>query len=451
MKLKNTFLLFIAIVLISHGLGAQNTGGQWPGYRGYYASGVLDHANLPGSWDINKGTNIKWKVKIPGLGLSSPVIWNEQLFITTAISEKDKEGLKVGIYGNVESVDDESEHEWKVLCINKYTGQTIWERTSCKGVPQIKRHSKSSHANSSIATDGQYVVAFFGSEGLFCYDMHGELIWTKNFGKLKSVFFAAESAEWEFASSPIIHKGILIIQCDVMEKSFVAAFDITNGKEIWKKKRDEYPGWCTPNIYTDNEQTRVVVNGYKHRGAYDFESGKEIWKMSGGGDIPIPTPIIGSELIYFNSAHGKSSPILAVKKSAVGDISLKKEETSNEYIAWSKARGGAYMQSMLLYQDYLYNFRWNGTVYCLNAITGEELYKEKLGKASSFTASAVVSDNKIYVAEDNGRVYVVQAGPEFKLLATNYLRDICMVTPAITEGIIYFRTSKYLIAISKDE
>ncbi len=181
----------------------------------------------------------------------------------------------------------------------------------------------SSHANCTPATNGEYVVAFFGSEGLYCYNMKGELQWQKDFGNLQSVFFLVESAEWEFASSPLIHENIVVIQCDVLKNSFLAAYDLASGKELWKKQRDEFPGWCTPNIYFDDGKARIAVNGYKHRGGYDFSTGEEIWKMSGGGDIQIPTPVVGGDLVYFNSAHGKFSPVMAFGKRK-SDITLAK-------------------------------------------------------------------------------------------------------------------------------
>jgi len=204
---------------------------QWPGYRGYLSSGVLDNSNLPESFDIQKMLNVRWKTEIPGLGLSSPVIWGDKLFLTTAVSKFDNQGIKPGIYGDGMPVPDSSVHDWKVYCINKNTGSILWERTACTGVPKIKRHPKSTHANPSVATDGKYAVAFFGSEGLYCYDYEGKLIWKKNFGVLKSVAFDYNAAEWEFASSPIIYKGVLIIQCDVLENSFLAAFNVKTGKE----------------------------------------------------------------------------------------------------------------------------------------------------------------------------------------------------------------------------
>ena len=422
---------------------------QWPAYRGYMSSGVLDNANLPETFDLQRMINIRWKIEIPGLGLSSPVIWDNKLFITTAISESDKAGFKPGIFGDVTPVKDSSVHEWKVYCIDKNTGKTIWERTSCTGVPKMKRHPKSTHANTSVATDGNHVVAFFGSEGLYCYDFTGKLLWQKSFGVLKSVFFIMKNAEWEFASSPIIYNGAVIIQCDVLENSFVAAYDVKTGKELWKTDRNEYPGWCTPNIYTNAGKAYVVVNGYKHRGGYDFQTGKEVWRMSGGGDIQIPTPVIGKDLIYFNSAHGMSSPIIAVKTNASGDITIMKGETSNAFVQWSLPRGGSYMHTLLLYHDRLYNVNWNGIVNCLDPSTGKEIYNAKLGKAKSFIASPVATDGKIYIVDEEGTVYIIQDRDTFKQLAEIPMNDVCMTAPAITDGMIFFRTQKYLIAAGR--
>lgn len=424
---------------------------QWPGYRGYLACGVLDNADLPQSFDLKKMVNIRWKAEIPGLGLSSPVIWGDRLFITTAISKSDNKGIKPGIYGDGMPVPDSSVHDWKVLCIDKNTGKIIWERTAFTGVPKIKRHPKSTHANTSVATDGKYAVAFFGSEGLYCYDYDGNLVWKKNFGVLKSVAWDYNAAEWEFASSPLIYNGVLIIQCDVLENSFLAAYDLKTGKELWKTIRDEYPGWCTPNIYISDGRTRIAVNGFKHRGGYDFQTGKEIWRMSGGGDVPIPTPIIGKDLIYFNSAHGPSSPILAINKEAKGDISLKSGQTVNQFVKWSIPRGGAYIHTMLFYKNHLYNVNWNGSVDCFDAVTGRIIYKAKLGKTQSFIASPVASDGKLYIVDEKGTVYIIQDGDKFSQVAEIPLNDICLTAPAITDGMIYFRTQKYLIAAGKNK
>ena len=422
---------------------------QWPAYRGYMSSGILDQSNLPEFFSIDKSVNLKWKIALPGLGLSSPVVWDDRLFITTAVGKTDKEGIKTGIYGDGLPVPDSSVHDWKVICLNKYTGKVLWERTAFRGIPKIKRHPKSTHANASVATDGRYAVAFFGSEGLYCYDFNGKLIWKKDFGILKSVAFDFPASEWEFASSPVIYNGTLIIQCDVLENSFLATYDLKTGKEIWKIPRDDYPGWCTPNVYKNGNKTVIAVNGYKHRGGYDFETGKEIWRMSGGGDVPIPTPVIGKGLIYFNSAHGPGSPIIAVRANAAGDITLKPDSRTNEFVAWSIPRGGSYIHSLLLYKDRVYNVNWNGTIQCYNAFTGNEIFRAKLGTNKSFIASPVAADGRIYIVDEEGTVYVISDGDSFKLLSEIPLGEICLTAPSITDGIIFFRTQKSLIAFGK--
>lgn len=450
MRNMSYILLFLSISFCCNCQNEQlNPERQWSSYRGYYASGVLDEAGLPELGNVSGDQDFLWKTEIPGLSLSSPVTWGDKVFITSAVSEQDTSGLRTFMSGDVIPVNDTSYHEWKVYCIDKNSGGIIWEETACDGVPEVKRHPMSTHANTSMATDGEYVLAFFGSEGLFCYDMNGKLIWSKDFGLLRSAFFIAEAAEWEFGSSPIIHKGVVIVQVDVLENSFLAAFDAATGEELWKTERDEFPGWSTPNIYSYEGRDIVAVNGFKHRGGYDFLTGEEIWKMSGGGDIPIPTPLIGEDLVYFNSAHGRFAPVMAVKKSATGDITLKDDETTNEGIKWYYPRGGAYIQSMLLYDNYIYVAHLNGQVQCFDAVTGDEIYREKIGKAEFFLSCPVASDGKIYITSVPGEVYILDAGPEFRIRGQFPLGDVCMTTPAITDGMMIFRTEHSLIAVGK--
>jgi len=422
---------------------------QWPSYRGYFASGYLDDAHLPDSFNIETSHNVKWNIEIPGLGLSCPVIWDEQVFITTAVSSQDSEGYLPGIYGDIEPVGDSSEHSWKVYCFDKNSGELIWEREAFKGIPQVKRHPKSSHANTSIATDGYHVVAFFGSEGLYCYNVHGELLWEKDFGLINSAWHLYEWAEWEFCSSPVIFDNKLVVQADALNTAFVAVLDLSTGSMIWRKERDEITGWCTPNIYYDGDKARVVVNGYKHRGAYDLDTGEEIWRMAGGGDIPVPTPVIWKNLIYFNSAHGSHAPLMAVKNNARGKIAYPENEGDpGDDFAWFYDRQGAYMTSVLVYDSLLYQLKWNGSLSCFDARSGEIIYKETI-RPASFIASPVASDGKIYLVSENGDLYIVQAGREYKLLKEIPLGEISLVTPGISEGMLILRTASRLIGISK--
>ncbi len=422
-------------------------GVNWPSFRGPYAGGTAANYATPISWDVDTSKNIIWKRKIPGLAHSSPVIWGDRIIVTTAVGKTEPE-LKVGLYGNIKSADDDSVHKWKVLCLDKKTGKILWEKTAHTGVPKVKRHPKASHANSTPATDGRHVVAFFGSEGLYCYDMDGGLLWEKDFGLLDSAFFMVPSAQWGFASSPLIHQGAVIVQCDALNTAFLAALDVKTGKEIWRTSREDVPTWSTPTLYLGKEKIQIIVNGFKHIGGYDFKTGRELWKITGGGDIPIPTPVVAHGLVFINSAHGRLSPIYAIKPESKGDISLTEDETSNESIVWSVRRGGSYILTPLVYGDFLYNLQWNGSLDCYRAKTGELIYKAQLGKMTGFSASGVAADGKLYFCSEEGDVSVVKSGPEFEILATNSMKDECMATPAISEGTLYFRTHHYLMAVS---
>ncbi len=423
---------------------------NWPSFRGQNGRGIAEGYSTPVKWDVTQSENIRWKVSIPGLGHSSPAIWGDRVFVTTAVKDTDQE-LKVGLYGNVESVIDDDAYTWIVYCINAKTGKVLWEKQAHTGKPKVKRHPKSSHANATPCTDGKYVIAFFGSEGLYCYDMDGKLTWSKDLGVLDSGWFRNPTAQWGGGSSPIIHGQMVILQCDVQKNSFIGSFDLKTGKEIWRTKRDDVPTWSTPTIYETNEQTNIVVNGYKHIGGYDIAGGTEIWRMTGGGDIPVPTPVVGDGLIYITNAHGRMSPVYAIRTSANGDISLAKDESSNEHVAWSYSRGGNYMTTPVLYKGLLYCCSNSGKLSCFDAKTGKQLYRENIGGRSvAFSASPVAAEGKIYFPGEKGDIYVVQAGAEFKLLAVNSMGETCMASPAISQGILFLRTRSHLVAVEKE-
>jgi outer membrane protein assembly factor BamB len=243
---------------------------------------------------------------------------------------------------------------------------------------------------------------------------------------------------------------MVIVQCDVQENSFIAAFDLKDGTGLWKTARDEVPTWGTPTVYTGGEHSQIIVSGYKHIGGYDIETGKEIWKMRGGGDIPIPTPIVAHNLIYITNAHGGMSPIYAVRVSAAGDISLAENTSSNKYIAWSYERNGNYIPTPIVYKEYLYCCSDRGRLSCIEAGTGKLLYRESLSSSSAaVSASPVAADGKIYCTAESGDIFVVRAGPEFKLIGVNKMNEICMATPAISQGTLFFRTRHHLVAVAE--
>jgi len=422
---------------------------NWPSFRGPGASGISEGSPLPTTWDAAGSANILWKTPIPGLGHSSPIVWGNRIFVSTAISGMENPQLKTGLYGDIASVNDDTPHKWIVYCLDKRNGKILWEKTVLTAVPKVKRHPKSTHANSTLATDGKHVVAFFGSEGLYCFNMDGRLLWKKDLGPLDSAFYVAPKAQWEFASSPIIYQDLILIQCDVLNGSFVAALKIDNGNEVWRTSRDEVPTWGTPTVLAEGAGVQMIVNGFKRIGGYDVKTGKELWRLQGGGDIPAPTPVVAHDLIFITNAHGKMAPIYAIRSNATGDISLKGEETSNQFVAWSVARDGSYMATPLVYGDYLYVCRINGVLGCYEARTGARVYQERLGSGTSgFSASPVAGDGKIYIAGEDGNVFVIRAGPRFEVMAKNPMGEVCMASPAVSGGVIYFRTQSHVVAVS---
>ncbi len=422
--------------------------GIWPSFRGEYASGAVDNQNLPETWDGTSGKNIKWKTLIPGLAHSSPVIWKEKLFVTTAISSRKDVSFRHGLYGDGDASDDRSHHRWCVYCLDKKTGKILWDRTATEGIPKDKRHIKSTYANSTPATDGRYVAVLFGSEGLFVYDLAGNLLWKKDLGKMNCGAYDAPEYEWGPASSPIIFKNMVIVQVDTQDESFIIACEIKTGETLWKTMRDELPSWGTPTIVQGRERTEVVTNSSNFIYGYDPINGKELWRLGGSSKITAPTPIYSDDLIIVCSGRGPEAPIFAIEMGAKGDISLPVGQTSSEFIGWSKTRRGPYMPTPIIYQEYLYTLQNNGRFVCYELQSGKEIYRESIPHAGGgFSASPVAADGKIYLPSEDGDIFVVNTGTDFKLIATNNIGELVMATPAISEEMMYVRAEHHLFAI----
>ncbi len=446
--MKRTCVVTLLLVFIScRAAGAEPKGTNWPSFRGQYARGVAEGHSLPVEWNVKESKNIKWKTPIPGLAHSSPIIWGDRLFVTTAVSDDANQYLRVGLYGESPKHEEKADHDFRLYCLDKNTGRILWQKTAHRGIPKAMRHIKATQANCSPATDGRHVVVFFGSEGLYCFDYDGDLLWSKDLGFLDAGPPRVGDLQWGFASSPIIHDGRVIILCAVRKESFLAAFDVKTGREVWKTPREAYPGWCTPTVHVGGSRAQVITNGYKHIGGYDLATGKELWKMHGGGDIPVPTPVVAHDLIFITNAHGRQAPVYAVRTTASGDITLADGQTGNKHIAWSRMRIGNYMQTPLIYGELLYCCRDSGILACYDAKTGKKHYRERLASGVGFTASPVAGDGKIYFTSEEGDIHVIKTGPAYERLAINAMGEICMATPAISEGRLYFRTRGHLVAV----
>jgi outer membrane protein assembly factor BamB len=438
------FLLTIFSAAILH---AQVHGQNWPQFRGPAASGLPKKTTLPTEWDVESGKNVAWRTKIPGLAHASPIVWEKTVYVATVVSSGAAD-LKVGLYGDIRAADDNGPQTWRLLAIDKGSGKIAWDKVGHEGIPRVKRHTKATHCNSTPATDGKNIVAIFGSEGLFCFDMKGDLRWKKDLGPMDAGFFMVKSAQWGFASSPVIHDGKVIVQCDVQTNSFIASYDIVDGREIWKTPRTDVPTWSTPTVTKVGNATHILVNGWHHTGAYDFATGKEIWKMDGGGDIPTPTPIVGDGLAYFTSAHGKLRPMSAIRLDAKGDITPTTFGETNAAIAWVHPRQGAYMQTPILVGEYLFSCTDNGVLTCFDARDGKIQYSERLATGNQgFTTSPVSDGKNLFFSSETGNVLVVPAGPKFSITATNSLAETCMATPAISDNALFFRTRDHLVSI----
>jgi outer membrane protein assembly factor BamB len=423
---------------------------NWPSFRGAYATGIAENQNLPETWDGEKGVNIKWKTRIPGLAHSSPVVWADRVFVTTAISSRATATFKPGLYGDGDASDDRSPHEWKLMCLDKRTGKVLWDRVAYQGVPLEKRHIKSTYANATPATDGRYVVAFFGSQGLYAYDLTGRLIWKQQLGRLNAGAYDIPSYEWGTASSPIIFKDLVIVQCDQQQGSFIQAFDIRSGKSVWKTAREELPSWCTPTIYPGKNRTELITNAPNFIRGYDPSNGKELWRLGGSSKITAPTPVFDGDYIVVASGRRPEMPLFVIRAGATGDITLPEGKTSSQHVLWSRQRVGPYMPTPLIYRGYLYILRNQGILSCYELASGEEKYTERIPhQGSGFSGSPVAADGKIYLPSEDGDIFVVTAGPSFRLAGKNPVGQLLMATPAISDGIMFVRAEHELFAIGR--
>ena len=421
----------------------------WPSFRGANAAGVADGQGVVADWDAATGANIRWKTPIPGLATSSPIVWGDRVIVITAASDEDT-SFRTGLYGDTKPVDSLPTHNYRVYALDRATGTIAWQRDAFVGTPVTKRHTKSSQANSTPVTNGRQIVAVFGSIGLMvCYDMTGTLLWKKAIGVLDSGWFLDPSYQWGHSSSPIIYRSSVIVQADQTRGSYLAAFDLETGREQWRAARaDEVSTWATPTIVSGPKGDELVTNGTKVRG-YDPDTGALLWTLAPNSEIVIGTPVVHRDLAIVTAGYPPVRPVYAVRAGARGDISLPAGRSTSDAIAWSHDRDGTYISSPIVYRDQLYTLNNKGILTAYDADTGAQIYRARVGGGGAFSASPIASDGRLFMASEDGDVFVVQAGPEYVELAKHPMNEVIMASPAISDGLLIIRTLGHVWAIGK--
>ena len=423
---------------------------SWPSFRGPQASGIADGQNLPDRWDTKTGENILWRTPIPGLAHSSPVVWGNRIFVTSAVSTDPKATFRPGLYGDGDASKDRSVHKWMIYAIDKKSGKIVWERMAHQGEPLEKRHIKSTYANSTPATDGRIVVAWFGSQGVYAYDYSGRFLWKVDLGRIDLGAYDIPTYEWGPASSPIIWNNLVILQCDTQADSFLLALDAATGKTVWKTERQEIPSWGTPTIATTSDGPQLVTNASNFIRGYDPKTGKELWRLGGSSKITAPTPVYAEDLFVVASGRGPERPIFVVRPKARGDLTWASGQKSSDAIVWSMTGRGSYMPTPLAYNGILYVLANNGLLDAYNLKTGAEVYRQRLAVVGSgFSASPIAADGKIYLSNEDGEILVIAAGEKFNHISTNSMNELLMATPALSEGVMYVRSASSLFAIGQ--
>lgn len=426
------------------------TEGNWPSFRGEQAAGVGDGPDLPEIMDAESGKGLLYKVRIPGLGHSSPIVWKDRLFLTTAVSEDAEASFKPGLYGSGNASKDRSVHQWKILCLNKNDGKLFWERTATKGKPIDKRHIKSTYANSTPCTDGNVVVAWFGSQGVFAYDLQGKFLWEHKIKRLDVGAYDLPSYEWGPASSPILHRDRVILQVDTQGKDYLIALDAKRGRTIWKTEREELPSWGTPTVVATKGRTELVTNGSNFIKGYDFGTGKELWRLGGSSKITAPTPVHADGITIVASGRAPESPIFAIRNGAKGDISLAKGQSSNTSVAWRHNKRGPYMPSPLIYRDNVYILHNGGIFAAYDLQSGKEHFIRRIPHDGyGFSASPVAADGRVFLPGEDGILLEMAAGDTYKHVRTHKIGEPLMATPAISGGTIYLRGRDHLFAFGR--
>ena len=438
---RSTNGLYIALGLCFVAAGALgqavNPLAQWGQWRGPLATGAAPKADPPVEWSETK--NIRWKTKLPGLGHSSPVVWGNLVFVTTA----ENTGMKKPFTGVTpdgahNNMDPESDYQFAVLAIDRQTGALVWRRTVTTLQPHESTHESATWASNSPVTDGEHVIAFFGSNGLYCLDTGGRLVWKKDFGDMQVKHGHGEGV------SPVLHGGTVVMNWDHEGASFIAALAKRTGEELWRRSRDEVTSWATPIVVPHNGQAQVVVSGTKRVRAYDLKTGAVIWEAGGLPGNIVASPVGANGMVFAAGSYEKQTLLAIRLAGAQGEL------TGTKQIAWQKNRSTPYVPSPLLYDGWLYYLRhYQGVLSRVNASTGEEATGPfRLGSLFNIYSSPVAAAGRIYVTDRNGKTLVLSSDSEPNALALNELDDRFSASAVLAGDAMFLRGESYLYCIS---
>lgn len=444
--------LFICVLALAQfhllSTDAKPVSSNWPQWRGPDAQGISTDKNLPSEWSATK--NVLWKTPLPGRGFSQPIIWGKKVFLTTDIeSGPETTGYKPPkrMLGDKEFTHPEwygvdKLHTFKTVCLDRDSGKVLWERTSYEGKVYDYRHKRGDYAAPTPVTDGKYVYSYFGSEGVYCYDFNGKLVWKKSLGPIGTIGMGV-------GTSPVLHENLLILQCDQefdSKASFMTALDKKTGNEVWRIARPVQVSWSTPVIVKTAARAELITSGNEFIVAYDPQTGKELWRADGLKSHAIATPIIANNLVILSSGY-PAKVIVAIRPGGSGKID------GTDKIAWRYNKGTAYVPSPILYGDYLYLMSDAGILTCLNPQTGEIVYEGgRVPVATKFYgASPVAFDGKLLLTSDDGDTFVIKAGAKHEVLGTNSIGEPCRTSIAIADGKLFIRGEKHLFCIGNKE
>jgi outer membrane protein assembly factor BamB len=407
--------------------------GFWPQWRGPLATGVAPHADPPVTW--GETNNVKWKTPIPGEGDSTPIVWDNRVFILSAIATGKKPTVPVPANAPNEV------YQWVVICLDRKQGKVLWQKTAREEAPHEGHQQNNTYASASPMTDGKVLLAYFGSRGLHCYDLQGNAIWEKDFGRMKTKMGFGEG------SSPALSGNTVVVNWDTEGGAFITALDKQTGKELWRTPRDEDTSWSTPLILEFNGQKQVIVIASKKVRSYDLATGKEIWSCSSPVQNAIPCPVVADGLVFLASGS-RGSAVQAIRLGRVGDL------TGSDAIVWSHDKGTPPVPSPLLTDKLLYVMQGSDAILsCINAKSGEKHFdRERVPGIHSVYASPVSAKDRIYILSREGTCVVLRKGPKMEVLAVNKLdndTDHCDASMALVGEEAFVRTPHHLYCIAR--